>query len=342
MRNRINYLLSACFVSLLASAAWTAEPADDLRIYQTPDDRQQARSMLVNYFQEKTQVLWDKRDKELAAIDSPEAWRARQQRTRNLLPEILGDFGEKCPLDARIVGTLDHPDYVIEKLIFQSQPNYYCTANVYVPKDRLFPQPGVLFTCGHAADGKAAVLYHEACLGLVLKGYVVLALDPMGQGERSEYFEPETGKPLVPLCVSQHHYLARPSWLVGRTLAGYRTWDTTRAVDYLRGRSGTDRRCGQLGGRNHGPAGHRRRLPDQGLCGRPSGREHGGDLPHRPGFAQGRPARPDRASPLPVHRGTRVGRRIGPPPQNGLDATLLPGTRRRRRPPADGARRRRA
>ncbi len=105
--------------------------------------------------------------------------------------------------------------------------------NVYVPKNRPLPQPGVLFTCGHAADGKAAVLYHEACLGLVLKGYVVLALDPTGQGERSEYFEPETGKPLVPLCVSQHHYLARPSWLVGRSLAGYRTWDATRAVDYL-------------------------------------------------------------------------------------------------------------
>ena len=110
----------------------------------------------------------------------------------------------------------------------------------YLPIQRKFPRVGVLFTCGHSADGKAYHLYHECCLGLVLKGYVVLALDPTGQGERAEYFDRETGKPLVPLCVSHHHYLARPSWLVGRTLAGYRTWDCSRALDYLVGRPEVD------------------------------------------------------------------------------------------------------
>ena len=105
---------------------------------------------------EKTKTLWEDRDRELQGLRSPEAWRARQQRTRARLPEILGDFGTKCPLDARIVGKLDRPDYTIEKLVFQSQPKYYCTANVYVPKRRPFPQPGVLFTCGHSAEGKAA------------------------------------------------------------------------------------------------------------------------------------------------------------------------------------------
>jgi cephalosporin-C deacetylase-like acetyl esterase len=230
---RIKLFLLAFLVPLLVSRVLGAEPVDDLRVYQTPDERKQARSMLQQYLGEKMQAVWEARERELDKLKSPEAWRARQERTRGRLAEILGDFGEKCPLDARIVGKLDRPDYVIEKLIFQSQPKYYCTANVYVPKHRPLPQPGVLFTCGHAAEGKASRLYHEACLGLVLKGYVVLALDPTGQGERSEYFEPETGKPLVPLCVSQHHYLARPSWLVGRSLAGYRTWDTTRAVDYL-------------------------------------------------------------------------------------------------------------
>lgn len=193
MKSRINYFLSACFVLLLVPSASGGEPVDDLRVYQTPDDRQQARSMLAQYLDEKTQILWQKRDRELGGLGSPDAWRARQEQVRSRLPEILGDFGEKCPLDARIVGRLDRPDYLIEKLVFQSQPKYYCTANVYVPKHRPFPQPGVLFTCGHAAEGKAAPLYHEACLGLVLKGYVVLALDPMGQGERSEYFERNRG-----------------------------------------------------------------------------------------------------------------------------------------------------
>ena len=138
------------------------------------------------------------------------------------------------------MGKLDRADYVIEKLVYESQPGYHCTANIYVPKRRELPLPGVLFTCGHAAEGKAARLYHECCLALTLKGYVVLALDPTGQGERSEYFDSDSGEPLVPLCVSHHHYLGRPSWLVGRSLAGYRTWGCARAIDYLISRPEVD------------------------------------------------------------------------------------------------------
>jgi len=258
MERRIRSLsiaLAACFIPLLAQASFAAEssgavkPAADagsktagqkahaspptLAVYQTPDERKRARAMLARYVSEKAEALWEERDRELEALKSPDAWRARQEQTRARLPEMLGDFTPKCPLHARITGKLERPDYTIEKLVFESQPKYYCTASVYLPKRRPPARPGVLFTCGHAADGKAYHLYHEACLGLVRKGYVVLGLDPMGQGERSEYFDPKDGRPLVPLCVSQHHYLARPSWLVGRSLAGYRTWDCVRAVDYL-------------------------------------------------------------------------------------------------------------
>ena len=211
-----------------------------LRLYVEPEQRRRAKSMLGQFVGRGVARATERRKQELAALETPQQWRERQVRTRARLREFFGDFQPKCPLNARIVGTLDRPDYRIEKLIFESQPRYHCTANVYIPKRRRFPQPGVFFTCGHAADGKAYHLYHEACLGFVLKGYVVLALDPMGQGERSEYFDPKTGKSVVPLCVSQHHYLARPSWLVGRTLAGYRTWDCIRALDYLVTRSEVD------------------------------------------------------------------------------------------------------
>ena len=203
-----------------------------LRLYKTPDQQSAAQAMLETFISERLAQVADARDRELAALKTPEQWRERQAMSRARLKESFGRFGPKQPLHARIVGALDRTDYVIEKLVFESHPGYHCTANVYLPKGRDFPLPGVLFTCGHSAEGKAAPLYHECCLGLVLKGYVVLALDPTGQGERSEYFDPGTGEHLVPLTVSQHHYLSRPSFLVGRTLAGYRTWDGVRAVDY--------------------------------------------------------------------------------------------------------------
>jgi len=211
-----------------------------LRLFEGPEQRRRGRAMLSSFILEKVAKIAKRRDEELARLKSPGQWSSRQEQTRARLPEFFGDFGPKCPLNARITGKLDRPHYVIEKLIFESQPGYHCTANVYLPKRRKFPLPGVLLTCGHAAEGKAYHLYHECCLGLVLKGYVVLGLDPTGQGERSEYFEATTGKPLVPLTVSQHHYLGRPSWLVGRSLAGYRTLDCVRALDYLIGRTEVD------------------------------------------------------------------------------------------------------
>lgn len=220
-----------------------AEPGADvvsLRIYDEPQERAQARGMLAAFVAKSMAPIIERREQELGALATPEQWRQRQDRIRLHLAEFLGDFGPKCPLDSRTVGKLDRPDYVIEKVIFQSQPGYYCTANLYLPKRRPLPRPGVLLTCGHSAEGKAWRLYHEMCLGLVLKGYAVLALDPTGQGERSEYFDPVSGKPTVPPSVSQHHYLARPSWLVGRTLVGYRTWDAIRAVDYLVSRPEVD------------------------------------------------------------------------------------------------------
>jgi cephalosporin-C deacetylase-like acetyl esterase len=218
------------------------EPAGPapLRVYQDPAQKQQARAMLGAYVKKALDRLSDARQHELAALASPAAWRRRQQAVRQRLKESLGDFGPKTPLSARTVGKVDRPDYVIEKVVFESQPRYYCTANFYVPKRAAFPRPGILLTSGHYPLGKADPDNHEACLGLVLKGYVALALDPTGQGERSEYFDPKSGEPLVPLTVAQHHYLSRPSWLVGRTLVGYRVWDAIRAVDYLVSRSEVD------------------------------------------------------------------------------------------------------
>ena len=233
----VSATLACCGVSANAEEHLTSS----LRLYEADDDHDAPRAMLGNYVEARIAAADQQREAELATLSSPAAWGRRQQQIRAQLEEFFGQFAPKCPLNARIVGTLDRPDYLIEKLIFESQPRYYCTANVYVPKRRKFPLPGVLFTCGHSPDGKAARLYHECCLGLVTKGYVVLALDPTGQGERSEYSDPQTGQPLVPLCVSQHHYLGRPSWLVGRSLAGYRAWDCTRAIDYLVTRPEVDR-----------------------------------------------------------------------------------------------------
>jgi len=217
------------------------KPPASLRIFESIQEQSDAREMLGRFVDLNIKPVLEKRKAELAALKTPQQWKARQKKIRSRLHEFFGQFPQKTPLNAKIVGKLDRDKYVIEKLIFESQPKYYCTANFYVPKGRKFPLPGVLFTCGHSDNGKAQRLYHECCLGLVLKGYVVLALDPMGQGERSEYFDPATKENTVDIGVGQHHYIGRPSFLVDWTLSGLRTWDAIRAVDYLVSRPEVDK-----------------------------------------------------------------------------------------------------
>jgi dienelactone hydrolase len=236
----VTFVCTGGFAGTLLPPEGIALPPS-LHCCPTALDRRAQRAQVNAYaYGQWVKLASDRREAELAALKTPEDWRQHQLATREKLPEILGDFGEKCALNPRIPGRIERETYTIEKVIIESQPGYLVPCNFYVPKGRSLPAPGVLFTCGHSAEGKGYHLYHECCLGFVLKGYCVLAVDPMGQGERSEYFDPESGRPTVPLTVAQHHQLLRPSWLVGRSLAGYRTWDLHRAVDYLVSRPEVD------------------------------------------------------------------------------------------------------
>lgn len=188
------------------------------------------------------------REQLLATLKTPEDWRAYQQGIRDRLADYWGPFPDTTPLNARSVGTIDREQFGIDKIIYEGRPGYYVTANFYLPKGREFPVPGIILVCGHSAEGKGYHLYHECALGLVLKGYAVLAIDPTGQGERSEYFDPGTLEHTVRLTVAQHHQLGRPSFLVGNTLGGFRTWDAIRGVDYLVSRPEVDaRKIGAVG-----------------------------------------------------------------------------------------------
>jgi hypothetical protein len=47
--------------------------------------------------------------------------------------------------------------------------------------------PGVVGTCGHSTNGKAAEAYQSFAQGLARLGYACLIYDPIGQGERLQY-----------------------------------------------------------------------------------------------------------------------------------------------------------
>jgi len=159
---------------------------------------------------------------------------------REKIRESFGPMPEKTPLRPRITGTVDRNAYTVEKLIFESRPEFLVTANLYVPKGRDFPLPGVVGTCGHSHNGKCAEAYQSFAQGLARMGYVVLIYDPIGQGERLQYPD-EKLKSRVGVGVREHLHAGNQQSLVGEFLGTWRAWDGIRALDYLLTRDEVDK-----------------------------------------------------------------------------------------------------
>lgn len=154
---------------------------------------------------------------------------------------------QKTPLKPTITGTVERETYKIEKLIFESRPGFLVTANLYLPKGGKAPMPGVVGTCGHSSNGKAAEAYQSYAQGLAKQGYVVLIYDPIGQGERLQYLD-DNLKPLSGGGTREHAQAGNQQFLVGEFFGTWRAWDGIRALDYLLTRKEVDpKRIGVTG-----------------------------------------------------------------------------------------------
>ncbi|MBP3957024.1 acetylxylan esterase [Gemmata sp. G18] len=158
---------------------------------------------------------------------------------REKIAKCFGPFPEKTPLNAKVTGKLERDAYTIEKVIFESRPGFFITANLYLPKGANGPRPGVVGSCGHARNGKADSAYQSFCQGLARMGYVVLVFDPIGQGERLQYAHIE--KSIRPgIGVDEHLLAGNQQFLVGEFFGSWRAWDGIRALDYLLSRPEVD------------------------------------------------------------------------------------------------------
>ena len=193
------------------------------------------------------------RQSAIARLRTPADVQARREYIRQKLLQEIGGLPARSPLNARVTGTLDRGAYRIEKLIYESLPHYYVTANVYVPAGGQAPYPAVVGTAGHSLDGKAEPVYQRVWISLARRGFVVVAFDPPGQGERFEYLDPDTGKSRLPGGGTGEHIMAGIQCLLtGTNIARYFIWDGMRAVDYLLTRPDVDPRRIAVAGNSGG------------------------------------------------------------------------------------------
>lgn len=120
-------------------------------------DRWMAEHVLFFYLLKQATKKLDERKELVGQIRTREDVEKRQAYVRRVHRQMSGGFPERTPPNPRMVGKLGRADYVVEKIIFESQPQFYVPANLYLPKGHDLPVPGILHACGHSANGKAAL-----------------------------------------------------------------------------------------------------------------------------------------------------------------------------------------
>ena len=104
--------------------------------------------MFAKYFESETKRL---AKADLAEIKTLDDWNTKKTEYRRQLHEMLGldPLPERTPLQTKITGVVQHDEFEVSKLHYQSSPGLYVTANLYVPKKMNGPAPAILYVCGH-------------------------------------------------------------------------------------------------------------------------------------------------------------------------------------------------
>lgn len=169
------------------------------------------------------------------AADAPprslDDWKARRPVIRARLAEALGTVpGAPPPLEPRAHGALDRDGYRVEKVSFQTMPGVRMTANLYLPRSA-GRHAAVLAVHGHWRGAKQDPVVQSRCIGAAKLGFVVLAVDAFGAGERG-----------VGRALGEYHgeMTAATLFPSGYTLAGLQVHENRRALEYLRARPEVD------------------------------------------------------------------------------------------------------
>jgi hypothetical protein len=201
--------------------------------------------------------------------DTLAQWRDRAAALRRQIQVALGlwPWPTRTPLNARVHGTVERDDYIVDKLVFESLPGHFVTGSLYRPKGRTGRLPAVLSPHGHWPGGR----FHDAgdkeareaiasgaepfesaahhplqarAVHLARMGVITFLYDMEGYADSVQ----------IPRAVTHELKAARPQmhtstrWglyspqaeLHLQSVMGLQTWNAIRALDYLTSRGDVD------------------------------------------------------------------------------------------------------
>jgi pimeloyl-ACP methyl ester carboxylesterase len=175
---------------------------------------------------EYLQRLYDAEPFAIDDLKSRRDWKTWREGTRRAVLKVLGlqRFPARTPLKPRVVGTIDRGDFVIEKIVLETRPNFLMTANLYRPKKPVRRAPAVLCVHGHTMKGKVWDTMQIRATNYARAGWIALTVDATGHGER----------------VHIGHRRTFATITAGMPLEGVQVWDNMRCIDYLISRPEVD------------------------------------------------------------------------------------------------------
>ena len=191
-------------------------------------------------------------------VDQPDAIPAWRTTARERLLELIGGLPtERVPLDVRPEAAVARPDHTRTRLVFATRPDMDACGYLLVPKGLKGPAPAVVCIPGHGrgADDIVGIdakgddrdhldgYQHDFAVQAVRKGFITLALEPLGFGRRRDPAARSHG-PEASSC----RPAAGAALMLGETMVGWRVWDAIRSIDLLLERPEVDpERIGMIG-----------------------------------------------------------------------------------------------
>ncbi len=191
-------------------------------------------NMMYSYIIDRARPHFEKTAAEKAAMSSAEDVQRRQAKMKQAFLQAIGGLPEQsCDLEP-VWGELRvREGYSVQNVMFKAAEDVYVTATVWRPVGWTDPRPGVLFACGHDEEPRAVPGGQRTCASFALNGYVTLAFDPPGQGERKLCWDPVLQQSFVGTGSAEHNHVGLQCELVGHNIARYFVRDGMRALDML-------------------------------------------------------------------------------------------------------------
>ena len=88
-------------------------------------------------------TLLEQREQHIKNLVAKEDWTNYQTGLKRKFGASLAKF-QKSPLNAKVTSKLERENFTVEKIIFESRPNYYVTGCVFIPDGINGTRPAIL------------------------------------------------------------------------------------------------------------------------------------------------------------------------------------------------------